>query len=307
MLLILLIGLTLLGAATVLVVRVAALARVDTQRVLDRIRAYGFGNEPAGAAPAPLRVSRQLDALASVLGEALAKRFESLREDELRVQLRSAGIYTLSPRKFLGYRLLATVILPIVWLWYASSTGAGGLRAFVGLVIAGGFAWLGPMVFVRRRARMRLERIDDSMPGLIDLLVTMVEAGVGFSGSLQLAANRMNGPLAEELRLAVHEQNMGLDVEDALANMATRADTPSMRSFVRSIIQGETLGVSIGKIMRDLAVEMRKRRRQVAEERAQKAPTKMLFPLVLLIFPAMFVVILGPAAIQIMRSLSGTG
>ena len=117
----------------------------------------------------------------------------------------------------------------------------------------------------------------------------------------------MTGPLAEELRLAVHEQNMGLDVEDALANMAARADTPSMRSFVRSIIQGETLGVSIGKIMRDLALEMRKRRRQVAEERAQKAPTKMLFPLVLLIFPAMFVVILGPAAIQIMRSLSGTG
>ena len=152
---------------------------------------------------------------------------------------------------------------------------------------------------------MRLERIDDSMPGLIDLLVTMVEAGVGFSGSLQLAANRMTGPLAEELRLAVHEQNMGLDTEDALANMAARADTPSMRSFVRSIIQGETLGVSIGKIMRDLALEMRKRRRQVAEERAQKAPTKMLFPLVLLIFPAMFVVILGPAAIQIMRSLAG--
>jgi tight adherence protein C len=304
MLLILLVGLTLVGAAVVLVVRVAALGRVDTERAIDRIRAYGFGTEAAGA-QAPLRVSRQLDALASVLGEALAKRFESLREDKLRVQLRSAGIYTLSPRKFLGYRLLATVILPIVWLWYASSTGSGGFRTFVGLLIAGGFAWLGPMVFVRRRSRMRLERIDDSMPGLIDLLVTMVEAGVGFSGSLQLAANRMTGPLAEELRLAVHEQNMGLDTEDALANMAARADTPSMRSFVRSIIQGETLGVSIGKIMRDLALEMRKRRRQVAEERAQKAPTKMLFPLVLLIFPAMFVVILGPAAIQIMRSLAG--
>jgi tight adherence protein C len=78
-----------------------------------------------------------------------------------------------------------------------------------------------------------------------------------------------------------------------------------MRSFVRSILQGETLGVSIGKIMRDLAVEMRKRRRQTAEERVQKAPTKMIFPLVFLIFPGMFVVLLGPAALQILESIAG--
>ena len=98
---------------------------------------------------------------------------------------------------------------------------------------------------------------------------------------------------------------MGLSANEALANMLGRADTPAMRSFVRSILQGETLGVSIGKIMRDLAVEMRKRRRQVAEERVQKAPTKMLFPLVFLIFPAMFVVILGPAAIEILHTIAG--
>ena len=98
---------------------------------------------------------------------------------------------------------------------------------------------------------------------------------------------------------------MGLSVNEALMNMLARADTPAMRSFVRSILQGETLGVSIGKIMRDLAVEMRKRRRQMAEERVQKAPTKMLFPLVFLIFPAMFVVILGPAAIEILHTIAG--
>jgi tight adherence protein C len=98
---------------------------------------------------------------------------------------------------------------------------------------------------------------------------------------------------------------MGLSANEALSNMLARADTGAMRSFVRSILQGETLGVSIGKIMRDLAIEMRKRRRQLAEERVQKAPTKMLFPLVFLIFPAMFVVILGPAALQIMHTIAG--
>jgi tight adherence protein C len=163
------------------------------------------------------------------------------------------------------------------------------------------------MFFVRRRSRMRLDQIDDGMPELIDLLVTMVEAGIGFSGSLRLAADRLRGPLGQELRLAVQEQNMGLGAEEALTNLSTRADTPAVRSFVRSIIQGETLGVSMGKIMRDLALEMRKRRRQVAEERAQKAPTKMLFPLIFLIFPAMFVVLLGPSIFQFLAAFGGGG
>ncbi len=306
MFLILLLGLMFVAATVALLARVAVLSRADTLRTLERIRSYSFVAAPAEPGT-DLRVSRQLDALAGAVGGVLAKRMKSFSEEELRTELQSAGMYTTSPRKFLGYRLLLAIFLPALALWFSTTTGAGGFRTLIGLVFTLAFGWFGPMVFVRRRARMRLERVDDEMPELIDLLVTMVEAGVGFNGALQLAANRLRGPLGAELRLAVQEQNMGLATEEALTNMVSRADTPSMRSFVRSIIQGETLGVSIGKIMRDLALEMRKRRRQVAEERAQKAPTKMLFPLVLLIFPAMFVVILGPAALEIMRAIAGTG
>jgi tight adherence protein C len=115
----------------------------------------------------------------------------------------------------------------------------------------------------------------------------------------------MHGPLGEELRLTLQEQDMGLSTHEALSNLQERADTPAMRTFVRAILQGESLGVSIGKIMRDLATEMRKTRRQKAEERAAKAPTKMLFPLAFLIFPAMFVVILGPAVMAIFKTFSG--
>jgi tight adherence protein C len=100
---------------------------------------------------------------------------------------------------------------------------------------------------------------------------------------------------------------MGLSTSEALKNMLQRSQTPAMRSFVRSVLQGETLGVSIGDIMRNLAVEMRKRRRAAAEEQAQKAPTKLLFPLVFLIFPAMFVVILGPAIFHFTASFGGGG
>jgi tight adherence protein C len=95
---------------------------------------------------------------------------------------------------------------------------------------------------------------------------------------------------------------MGLTTEEALRNMLVRADTPAVRSFVREVTQGETLGVSIGDILRSLATEMRKRRRAVAEERAQKAPVKILFPLVFLIFPAMFVILLGPAVFDFLEA-----
>jgi tight adherence protein C len=128
---------------------------------------------------------------------------------------------------------------------------------------------------------------------------------MGFAGSMQMAAERFTGPLGDELRLALQEQAMGLPVDQSLEHMLSRANTDGMRSFVRSIRQGESLGVSIGQILRDLATEMRQRRRAAAEERAQKAPIKILFPLVGLIFPAIFVVVLAPGVISISSTFGG--
>ena len=214
-------------------------------------------------------------------------------------------MYGTTPRKFLGYRILCGVSVPTVWLWSASSAGYPAMLTGLGLLCALPVGWVAPMTIVRKRAQRRFEKIDYELPELIDLLVVTVEAGLGFNGSLQVASERLRGPLGDELRLTMQQQSMGLTTNEALSNMLARCDTPLMRSFVRSVLQGETLGVSIGKIMRDLATEMRKRRRQMAEERVQKAPTKMLFPLVFLIFPAMFVVILGPAAIEILHTIAG--
>src|SRR5436190_15757792 len=301
--LLLLIGLALTGLAVVMVARLLVVERTPPPQLQAQMEAYGF--EAAPLAGAPRRLSGQVDALAGTLGAILARHMKNFREDALRKELQAAGLYTLNARKFMGYRLLSTLALPLIWLWFASTSGAGPLRFMAGLLFAVAFGWQGPLVLVRRRSRKRLDEIDTQMPELIDLLVTSVEAGAALSGSLRLAATRFPGALGEELRLALQEQEMGLSATEALANMVARADTPAMRSFVRSILQGETLCVSIGKIMRDLAGEMRKRRRQMAEERVQKAPTKMLFPLVFLIFPAMFVVILGPAALQILHTIAG--
>lgn len=305
MLLLLLLGLAFTAVAVVMLARLLVVDRQPPGRALAQIDSYGYEAKAAASGADSRPLTGRLDALAAAVGEFVTSRMKSFQEDGLRRELQAAGLYTLSARKFMGYRLLSTIALPGIWLWFASTTGAGPLRFLVGLLFGVVFGWQGPMIFVRRRSRKRLEDIDAEMPELIDLLVTTVEAGVAFSGSLRLAATRFHGALGDELRLAIQEQEMGLSANEALTNMLARADTGAMRSFVRSILQGETLGVSIGKIMRDLAIEMRKRRRQLAEERVQKAPTKMIFPLVFLIFPGMFVVLLGPAALQILQTIGG--
>jgi tight adherence protein C len=214
----------------------------------------------------------------------------------------AAGLYGMTSRRFIGYQTLAAITFPAAWIWFTGTTGMAGFFVLPGAVLAVYLGWRAPLIIVDRRARFRLQEIDYELPELVDLLVVTVEAGLGFSGSLQVASERIDGPLGEELRLTLQEQNMGLTTEEALRNMLIRADTPAVRSFVRAVTQGETLGVSIGDILRSLATEMRKRRRASAEERAQKAPVKILFPLVFLIFPAMFVILLGPAVFDFLEA-----
>jgi tight adherence protein C len=304
MLLLLLMGLTLAGASAVLVARAALFPRLRGSQTLGRIRSYGFAARQGDEDSRSSATRSALDSVAASVG-TVAGRFGGLREASIRRELVAAGIYGLAPRKFVGYRVLSTIVAPACWLWLSSIGGYSPFLTFSGTLIAALMGWMAPMTLVRRRARQRAQKIDYELPNLIDLLVVTVEAGLGFTGSLQLAAERFGGPLGDELRLTLQEQSMGLSTNEALRNLLERCDTPLMRSFVRSVLQGETLGVSIGQIMRDLAVDMRKRRRSAAEERAQKAPIKLLFPLVFLIFPAMFVVILGPAVFSFLDTFGG--
>jgi tight adherence protein C len=159
------------------------------------------------------------------------------------------------------------------------------------------------MYYVNRRRRLRLATMDRQMPDMIDLLVVTIEAGLGILASMRVAAESLTDPLGQELRLTLQEQRMGLSVNEAIESLGRRADCSNMRIFVRSLTQGERLGVSIGTTMRNLASEMRKRRKAMVEEQAQKIPIKMLFPLAFLIFPAMFIVLLVPAFISIFEVL----
>jgi tight adherence protein C len=300
-----LVGLFLLGLAVALVFRAALLPRLRMAETIETIDGYGYAaRQTESRQGRGLRAA--LDDVASVVGAMVARRFGGMREEELRAELMAAGLYAMQPRRFLGYRILSVLTVPAAWIWLAATSHMPFLLGALGTVVALLVGWSGPLVVVRRRARRRLERIDFETPELIDVLVVTVEAGLGLGSSLQVAGERLSGPLGDELRLALQEQSLGLPTDAALRNMLARADTPALRSFVRSIVQGESLGVSTGDIMRNLATEMRKRRRAAAEERAQKAPIKILFPLVFLIFPAMFVVLLAPAVFQFIETFRGS-
>jgi tight adherence protein C len=196
--------------------------------------------------------------------------------------------------------VLTTIALPVV---VVVATGVTSALSVLLVVLATFAGWVLPLVVVQRKARQRIQTLDRSLPDLIDLLSVMIEAGLSFPQALRIAADRFGAPLGDELRLTLQEQTMGLGMNQALAHLAERADTPAVRSFVRAMSQGEKMGISTGQIMRNLAQEMRKHRRSMAEERAQKAPVLMLFPLVFMIFPALFIVLMTPAVIQLVHNL----
>jgi tight adherence protein C len=298
----LVLGLFFLAVCVVGVVRLIAAPRARAIRRLAEIEAYGSSAETALAGGGlHIEVDRSgMSDLAGRVGGVVARRFGGLSESDLRRELLAAGMYTLSPRALLGYRVLAATLIPAL----VAVLGSASALAIVLALLMIPLGWMLPLTLVRRRARLRLDRIDHGLPDLVDLLVVTVEAGIGFSGSLRVATDQISGPLSDELRLTLQEQAMGLSMSDALTHLVQRADTPSMRSFVRAVIQGESLGTSTGTIMRNIAVEMRKRRRKAAEERAQKAPVKMLFPLIFLIFPSLFIVLMLPAVLTLKQLFS---
>jgi tight adherence protein C len=276
--------------------RGAAVARIAT--IID----YGKQNVAGGASDEAsifIDSAPEQSAFASAatwLGGLFSGRLTAFREEEIRDQLVAAGLYTIAPRTVMGYRMVATVLLPI--LVYVAF-GLHGMSDLLMLVLAAFAGWILPLTVVQRAARKRVDTVDRSLPDLIDLLCVMIEAGLSFPASLRMASEQFGPPLSDELRLTLQEQTMGLAIDEALSHMADRADTPAMKAFVRAMSQGEKMGISTGQIMRNLAGEMRNRRRARAEEKAQKTPVLMLFPLVFLIFPAMFIILMTPAVISL--------
>jgi tight adherence protein C len=170
------------------------------------------------------------------------------------------------------------------------------------LGILGALAFIGfymPFYIVSSRARQRQSAIIKSLPDAFDLITTCVEAGLGLDAALSRVAEKVEGPFAQELSRSLRDIALGKSRRDALKELGDRTQVPDLMQFTNAVIQAEAMGSSIGTVLRVQADQLRVRRRQRAEEQAYKAPVKMLFPLVLCIFPTLFIVILGPAGITI--------
>jgi tight adherence protein C len=219
-------------------------------------------------------------------------------------RLAAAGLAgRVTPQAYVTYRLLLVVAGVFAALLIAAIAGQPFEAT---MLLAGTFgiiAFTIPKLMLGRRTAARRAEISNDLPDALDLLAVTVEAGLGLFGAIARLVECTEGALADEFSLVLTELRVGESSERALKRMAKRLDLPEVTSFVRSLLQGEQLGLSLGQTLRNLADDARRRRRSLAEEAAAKAPIKMLFPAALFIFPALFMVILGPAIIELGKYL----
>lgn len=207
--------------------------------------------------------------------------------------------------RLLAFKVLGGVSLSVmaIAIWFARQVSIPK-----GLLLLGVFGFLGyylPDTILRGRWRQRQEQIRRALPDSLDLLSITVEAGLGFDSAMARIAQEIGGPLAQELHRVRQEMQLGLPRTEALRQLGERTTVEELKSFILSMVQADVFGVSIANVLHVQAREMRIKRRQRAEERAQKIPVKIVFPVLFCIFPSLFIVLLGPAGITIYKALFG--
>ena len=294
--------------AVLLAALTAAAAVADRRRASRTRQVLQAAGRPADlrrrrlARPARERLLRPLVAAAVAVGRRCTP---AAARERTRRQLVTAG----SPAGWDGDQVLACQI------GLAAAGALAGLVAAVGLgppgplpavaaVAGAGLGYAAPAVVLANAVQRRQAGLRRALPDTIDLLTISVEAGLGFDSALAQVAGATVGPLADELHRTLRELRLGRDRPEALRDLAARCDLPELRAFVLAVVQADVFGVPVAGVLRVQAREQRTRRRQLAEERAMKVPIKVLFPVLFCIFPALFVVILGPAVMRISTILA---
>jgi tight adherence protein C len=272
----------------------------ERRALVRRAANYGRFRTVLGVGQVPFK-QRVLTPIGERLAGWTLKLHPKTSIDGVSTRLLAAGLgRTISPTTFLAFKS-ALAIGGVLFgaLFGGALTGPGGVLLFA--IALGGVGFIAPDFAVSGRARSRKDRIRAELPDALDLMAVSVEAGLGFDGAISKLTEHMEGPLSDEFSLTLNEIRIGEARQDALKKLADRTGTPELSSFVRAIIQADQLGISLGRILRVQATDSRLKRQAAAEEKAMKAPIKMLFPTVLFIFPAMFLVILGPAFLNLSK------
>ena len=289
-----------LAGATYLVGEAVTLPARERRTSVRRAANYGKVRALLGQPQLPFS-QRVLAPLGDRLARWTLRLHPRTTTEGVSARLLAAGLgRKISPTTFLAFKsglALGGAVLGAVF--GGAVTGPGGVL-FCAIAL-GGIGFIAPDFVVSGKARSRKDRIRAELPDALDLMAVSVEAGMGFDGAIAKLTEHMHGPLADEFALTLSEIRIGETRQDALKKLSNRTGTPELSSFVRSIIQADQLGISLGRILRVQATDSRLKRQAAAEEKAMKAPIKMLFPTVLFIFPAMFLVILGPAFLNLSK------
>jgi tight adherence protein C len=300
---VLIVAMAMLGSIVLLFVGVAAPRSSD--QVLDRLADYGGRTltleEIELSQPFSQRIIRPIiQGIAGLLGRLAPQR----NIEAIRHKLELAGRpYGWGPTEFLGIRGLAGILLATLTFLLLTLSGQYLARRFLATLVAGGVGfYVLPTLWLSSRITRRQTEIVKALPDALDLLTISVEAGLGFDAAMQKVTEKWDNELSLAFNRVIQEIQMGKLRREALRDMADRMDVSDVSSFVAAIIQADQLGVSIAKVLRIQSEQMRIRRRQRAEEKAHQAPVKMLFPMAFLIFPALFIVLLGPAVLVVMES-----
>jgi len=297
----LLLAVLMLALAVYLVSEVVTLPARERDRAVRRASTYGRSRVAStGLAQLRFRERVLIPATASLAGLALKLNPRTTLES-CSARLLSAGMSrTMTPTTFLAMKA-AGGLLGGFFGFAVGTAAAGPVTAFPLALGLGAGGFIAPGFVISMRGRKRREEIRAQLPDALDLLAVSVEAGLGFDGAVAKMTEHMEGALAEEFSLTLGEMRIGESRHDALKKLAERAATPEVASFCRAIIQADQLGISLGRLLRVQATDARLKRQAAAEEKAMKSPIKMLFPTVIFIFPAMFIVILGPAMLNLMK------
>ncbi|HWI43861.1 MAG TPA: type II secretion system F family protein [Nocardioides sp.] len=290
----------------------AALAREENSdgltralRALEQQGTAGMAHELAAEADRPFteRVLEPLQQRALRIGRRLTGADQAER---LRKKLDVAG----NPRgltvdRIVSLKVLAAAALPVTLLLYGLLIGFSVttliLLAGIGIVL-GFFA---PDIYLYQCAAKRADQIKRTLADAVDLLTISVEAGLGFDAAMQQVARNTDGPIAEEFSRVLREMQLGMSRSDAMRAMGARSNVEDLHTFVGSMVQADAFGIPIGQVLRVQSSEIRLKRRQYAEEKAQQVPVKIMIPLVICILPCLFVVVMGPAVLNAIDSFSG--
>lgn len=300
---------SILASIGVFIISIGLLARrAGTETLDDRVRRYALKPSVQDIELSEPFVDRVIKpAVQSVL--RYAGRLAPRRNvQQLERDLWQAGSpFDLAPLDFVGARLLAALVLGLAIGAFAYAANPSLQVALLLGAAGGGVGFYAPIMWLRWKIGARRRQVQRALPDCIDLLVVCIDAGLGFDTALLKVAQRWQHELARELDRVVYEIRIGMSRVEALQGLVTRTGVEDVATFVAVVVQAHQLGVSVGKALQIHSEQMRVLRRYRAEEQGRQAALKMLFPLVFLIFPALFAVILGPAIPELLRTLANLG